>query len=134
MSPRETANAKGFTLVELLVVIGIIAMLVSILLPSLSKAREAANRISCGSNPRTIGVAYRYYQNDNRDALPIGCRNNNSKTAGWIWGSDRPYALGLLILKDWRGNAAASPATFQTYGYITPKILYCVSASYWRDR
>jgi len=75
----------AFTLVELLVVIGIIALLISVLLPAMSRARESAKAIACGSNLRQIGAAIYMYGNENKGLLPVGCLAINSSGGNLVW-------------------------------------------------
>lgn len=97
---RTLRRACGFTLVELLVVIGIIALLISILLPALGKARKAANTIVCSSNLHQLALAMVMYAQQNRGAI-LG---NGSTT-------------GAAVL-----NTSASPAFSDFY---CPSIIQC---------
>lgn len=96
MKRQNRLQSKGFTLVELLVVIGIIALLISILLPSLSKAREAANKVKCGSNLKQIGQGLLLYANENNGNYP--------RT---YYGGATAASLNLII--DSTGNNVANP-------------------------
>src|SRR3954462_4793608 len=76
-------QVRAFTLVELLVVIGIVAMLVGILLPVLSRARESARRVACASNMRQLATALVMYANDNHQRFPAAAYDPPDP-ADWI--------------------------------------------------
>jgi prepilin-type N-terminal cleavage/methylation domain-containing protein len=100
--PYQTVRHRAFTLVELLVVIGIIAILIAILLPTLSKARQHARLVQCSSNLVQIGQALRMYANDHHDSFP-----GREETGRYLFRmapgertspADRPETYGLAAL------------------------------------
>jgi len=83
---------RAFTLVELLVVIGIIAVLIGILLPALGRARQSAATVACSSNMRQVYLAARNYATEYKDSLPWGMIFNKSNpTTGRPAGGDSSY-------------------------------------------
>jgi prepilin-type processing-associated H-X9-DG protein len=78
----------------LLVVIGIIALLISILLPALGKARAQANLIACASNLRNIGQALNEYEADNKGCIPYAAVQNIGSPVWWFWSDTLSLMLG----------------------------------------
>ena len=100
--------AVHFTLIELLVVIAIIAILTSMLMPTLSKSREKATKVACLSNKKQNILGYHMFADDNDDKFPkapgLGCYKNVGNGSAWCDGfhpySDRYYGLGRLYKDD----------------------------------
>ena len=125
-STGSSRRRSGFTLVELLVVIGIIAVLVGILLPTLARARDAANRVNCLSNLRQLHLATVEYSFKFKDKVPIGYVHGYRQMNYLIWSNVAPpgeqYVLhGLLVESGVLGKDASNKNA------KSPQILYCPS-------
>jgi prepilin-type N-terminal cleavage/methylation domain-containing protein len=109
---------KNFTLIELLVVIAIIAILASMLLPALSKARAAAQAIKCVSNLKQLGLAEHMYAHDNDQYIApcMNVHNDANISNGWV---------GFLAI-----YAGGSESAVQSNdAYQMPDIFFCPSES-----
>ena len=137
MKRIERQPNVGFTLVELLVVIGIIAVLVGVLLPVLGKAREAANATQCMSNLHQIAIADQMYVNQYNWHMP-GWWNDPGNTAAfnaygryWAGITDFRKALGMPVLYPLSVgyyDAVANPASKAGYRCYVTRKWYCPDA------
>lgn len=106
----RVGRERSFTLIEVLVVIGLIAILAALLLPALGKARAKTQSVSCVSNLRQWALATLMFAGDNRDFLPKdGSASGNSTTSGWYVDLPKVMSLPPYHELDWRTNAASDP-------------------------
>ena len=130
--PPETSNRSGFTLVELLVVIGIIALLIALLIPALSSARQAALRTKCLANIRSMELAQMIYASQLHNLLVDPGDGSYDPQDSWI-GMLQPYSASPLVRRCPADNSPyfetldtdATPAVYRltSYGlnnYVTP--------------
>lgn len=121
-------RGRAFTLVELLVVIGIIAILVSILIPALGKARRQAQVTACSSNLRQLGLAFRFYASTYNDNCPIGIGQAHEKQFSYIvsWdsggGAPRFFPLGMGALAN--AKLLKEPRSFYCPAESDPQFLF----------
>src|SRR5215212_6300587 len=105
--PTPVPAARGFSLVELLVVIGIIAILIGLLLPTLTRVRESANAVKCAAQLRGIGQAIFNYAAGNNGMLPAWA-GNHSYPNDIV--PDDPLGPGwIMLLERYSGTKPDSP-------------------------
>lgn len=117
---RNQQARKAFTLIELLVVIAIISLLVSILLPSLNKAKELARAVTCASTLKTFGLAVQYYANDTNGVLPAAVVNDYGEIRdAYEWAPVyAPYMGVPRDDPDWDLKKRLVDNRTQQYGFI----------------
>jgi len=119
---------RGFTLVELLVVVGIIAVLIGLLLPALGKARRAARDVKCLSNLQHLGQGFAIYAGNNRNWWPLPA-NPTGSPPGW---TGTPAVVGLYWHRDFifplLANRSATVAETPNNTFIQNTIFECPSA------
>lgn len=129
---KSRRGASGFTLVELLVVIGIIALLISILLPSLSKAREQANQVACQSTMRQFYNCWQMYATMNRGkTLPARQQIKNDVLASAEFGFFEAQFLGAILKANTGGGT--NTARGNDVARIIKSVLQCKTVDHNND-
>lgn len=119
-SAAAVCRHRGFTLLELLVVIGIIAVLVGILMPVLGRARESARRAACLSNLRQVHQSFLLFAEEFDDHVPLGYRGTTST-------ANASKQLNSMIFSATSGKFCLFGVLYQEHKMPHPQVFFCPS-------
>jgi prepilin-type N-terminal cleavage/methylation domain-containing protein/prepilin-type processing-associated H-X9-DG protein len=101
---RGDRRSRGFTLMEMLIVIGIVALLLALVVTGITKARSMANRTECISNLKTIGAAIHQYLIDNNDTFPLAASYKGHKDGDFLYWQSTTLPTGSQFVVDLIGS------------------------------
>ena len=124
---NQRQRQRGFTLVEMLVVLGIILLLLGILLPVVTAAKRQSRKVACEARLRAIGQALQYYLTDNDEMIPQACMSNSLDSAqsrvafraGGVWS---PRAMGGFLPIRPDGPSTAIAVNTGPPGFLLPLV------------
>jgi len=135
-SHGRASGCRAFTVIDVLVTMGVVSILIGILVPTLSNARESANRVVCGSNVRQGGLALSMYADDTKGFLPSSVflsPGDTKNKSGSEADAERPDQM-LMVRVNKKVVFSPNPYGWDGLGYLfeggylyAPKIFYCPS-------
>ncbi len=135
-TPHRTVRRAGFTLVELLVVIGVSMLLVSLLIPAIQKVRAAADRILCGNNLKQIGIAIHHFHGDHGSFPTNGGWDGRQKiqsTSG-AWFTPYTFAYDVRVTVYWGVGDPRKGVRDQTGSWLYSILPYIEKEAIYQDQ